>query len=316
MLLASGCVNRPGKKSNLNVLAIFSAPVEESWDGVIHKALQKAEDEGCINYKYIDNVQSQQFENELRMHASRDYDVIFGDAFLAEDIVRRVARDYPDIKFVFGSGLGPSPPNLSVFDNWIHEPAYLAGMIAGHLTKSDSIGVVGGFDIPEVNRIINAFIIGALETNPDVKVKITFIGSWFNPTAANQVAKDLISEGVDVLYAERDGVISACTEANIPVFGNLLDQHKKSPDYVVTSVLWNMEPTVNYVLELIKSNNFKPENYAEWSMMAKGGAGLAPFYNWEIKLDKGIKEMVSNKTEAIISGRFIVLVDESKPISD
>jgi len=315
-LIATSCINDPGKKGNLNVIAIFATPIEESWDGVIHKALQKAEADGIIIYKYIDNVQPQQFEKELRNKAAQNYDIIFGDAFSAEDIVRRVARDYPDITFVFGSGLGPSSPNLSVFDNWIHEPAYLAGMIAGHITESNKIGVVGGFDIPEVNRLINAFKKGALEINPDVKVKITFIGAWFNPTAANQAAKVLISKGVDVIYAERDGVINACAEAKIPVFGNLLDQHKQSPDYVVTSILWNMEPTVNHVLKLVASNSFEPENYAGWSMMAKGGASLAPFNNWETKLDEEIKSKVSNRTEAIISGRFRVPIDESKPISD
>jgi len=316
VLFAISCMNEPGKKSNLNVVAIYATPIEESWDGVIHKALQSAESEGLITYKSVDNVQSQQFEKELRTRAEENYDIIFGDAFAAEDIVRRVARDYPKIKFVFGSGLGPSSPNFSVFDNWIHEPAYLAGMIAGKLTKTNIIGVVGGFAIPEVNRLINAFKVGALDVNPNIKLKIVFIGAWFDPTAANQAAKVLISNGADVMFAERDGVINACAEAGIPVFGNLLDQHNKSPEYVVTSILWNMEPTINHVIKLVKSNSFVSENYTEWSMMAKGGARLAPYYNWETKLDISIKEMVSAKTEAIISGRFRVPIDETKPISN
>ena len=99
-----------------------------------------------------------------------------------------VAADYPDIAFVFGSGGGPAEPNFSVFDNWIHEPAYLAGMIAGGVTESNVLGVVGGYPVPEVNRIVNAFIAGAQETNEDVDVKVTFLNSWFDPAAAKEAA--------------------------------------------------------------------------------------------------------------------------------
>ena len=106
-------------------------------------------------------------ERVLRETAEQDApDIIFGDAFGNEEAVRAVAADYPDIAFVFGSGGGPAEPNFSVFDNWIHEPAYLAGMIAGGVTQSNVLGVVGGYPVPEVNRIVNAFIAGAQEVEP------------------------------------------------------------------------------------------------------------------------------------------------------
>ena len=136
-------------------------------------------------------------------------DIIFGDSFGNEEAVRAVAADYPDIPFVFGSGGGPAEPNFSVFDNWIHEPAYLAGWLAGGLTKSNTIGVVAGYPVPEVNRITNAFIEGAQAKNPEVEVKVTFINSWFDPATAKEAALAQIGAGADVLYAERAGVIEA-----------------------------------------------------------------------------------------------------------
>src|SRR3970282_2642077 len=131
--------------------------------------------------------------------------IIFGDAFGNEEAVRRVAAEYPDIAFVFGSGGGPAEPNFSVFDNWIHEPAYLAGMLAGGLTKTGTVGVVGGYPVPEVNRIVNAFIAGAQAVNKDVTVKVTFINSWFDPAAAKEAALAQVAAGAGVLYAERLG---------------------------------------------------------------------------------------------------------------
>ena len=103
--------------------------------------------------------------------------IIFGDSFGNEEAVRAVAADYPDIPFVFGSGGGPAEPNFSVFDNWIHEPAYLAGWLAGGLTKSNTIGVVAGYPVPEVNRITNAFIEGARATGVRGMLGIGRLGS-------------------------------------------------------------------------------------------------------------------------------------------
>lgn len=142
------------KSEKLKVFGAFATPIEEPWDGVIHAALIKAREEGKIDYEYTENIgYSGDMERILREVAEQKKpDIIFGDAFGNEEAVRRVAKDFPQIAFVFGSGLGPSDPNLSVFDNWIHEPAYLCGMLAGGLTKTGTIGVVGGYPVPEVNR--------------------------------------------------------------------------------------------------------------------------------------------------------------------
>ena len=141
---------------------------------------------------------------------------IVGDAFAAEEAVRAVAADYPEIVFAFGSGEKAQSPNLSVFDNWLQDPAYLAGMLSGGLTESDVIGVVGAMPIPEVNRIVNGFIAGVKATNPDAVVKVSFINSFFDPAAAKQAAEAQIAAGADVLFAERAGVIEAAVGGRAP----------------------------------------------------------------------------------------------------
>ncbi len=305
---------KPAEKV-IKVAAVYATPIEEPWDGAIHKALLKAKKELGIRYDWTENVGYADFEKVLREYADKGYDIIFGDAFGSEDAVRRVAKDYPKIAFVFGSGEGPMDPNLSVFDDWIQEPAYLCGLIAGKITKTNVVGVVAGVPVPEVNRIVNAFIYGVKEVNPKAKVLVSFIGSWFNPTKAKEMALAEIQKGADVMYAERYGVIDACKEKHVYVFGNLLDQHSLAPNYVITGPVWDMWPTVKYVIESVKNGTYHAQDLREWSMMAKGGAKLAPFYEFKDKLPKDVLELVQKKEEEIKEGKFRVPINEAPPKS-
>ena len=129
-----------------------------------------------------------------------------------------------------------------MFDNYIQEPAYLSGMVAGGMTKTNKIGMVGGFPIPEVNRLMNAFMAGAKEVNPKVEFSVSFINSWFDPPKAKEAAFAMIDKGADVMYAERFGVSDAAKEKGKLAIGNVINTQDKYPDTVVASALWNMEP--------------------------------------------------------------------------
>jgi basic membrane protein A len=227
-----------------------------------------------------------------------------------------VARDYREVAFAFGSGIGPAEPNFAVFDNWIHEPAYLAGMIAGKLTSSNVIGVVAAMPIPEVNRLSNAFCDGAKEVNEAVRCKFSFIGSFFDPPKAKEAAIAQIEGGVDVIYAERFGVIEAAAERGIPAIGNMSDQSELAPDTVVTSVVWDMWPTVKQVINLVQADVFTAQDFGQFSFMGKGGSYLAPYHAWEDKLPDDVKAMVAERTQEIMDGTFRVPVDESAPQSE
>jgi basic membrane lipoprotein Med (substrate-binding protein (PBP1-ABC) superfamily) len=296
----------------------FATPIEEPWDGVIHQALQKAADEGKITYEHQDNIgYSGDMERVLRQIAEEKKPAaIFGDAFGNEEAVRRVAVDFPDIAFVFGSGGGPAEPNMAVFDNWIHEPAYLCGMLAGGLTKSGIIGVVGAMPVPEVNRIVNAFKVGVKEINPDAKVKVSFINSWFDPAAAKEAALAQISTGADVLFAERFGVIEAAASKSLFAFGNMSDQNSLAPDYVISGPVWNMTPTVEYVINQVKAGSFTGQDLKDFSMVAKGGASLAPYHGLESKVPADLLTKVKDREAQIKSGMFRVDIIEVAPTSD
>jgi basic membrane lipoprotein Med (substrate-binding protein (PBP1-ABC) superfamily) len=303
-------------QEKLKVAAVFETPIEEPWVNQIHVALQQAEQELGIEYTWSESVKSADFARVMREYAEGGYDLVMGDAFGAERIARRVAKDFPDVAFTFGSGIGPAEPNFGVFDNWIHEPAYLAGMIAGRLTQSDIVGVVAAMTIPEVNRLSNAFCAGAREINESVKCKFSFIGSFFDPPKAKEAALAQIEQGVDVIYAERFGVIEAAAEKGIAAIGNMSDQSALGPDTVVTSVVWDMWPTVRQVVNQVSAGVFTAQDFGQFSYLGKGGSFLAPFHAWEDKLPADVKAMVATRTQDILDGTFRVPIDESAPKSE
>ncbi len=293
----------------------FATPIEEPWDGVIHTALQKAASEGKIKYEMVDDLgYSGDLERILReVSETKKPDAIFGDAFGNEEAVRRVAKDFPEIAFVFGSGLGPAEPNFAVFDNWIHEPGYLCGLMAGGLSKTGVIGVVGGMPVPEVNRIVNAFIDGVKEVNPDATVLVTFINSFFDPAAAKEAALAQIDNNADVLFAERFGVIDAAVENGLFVFGNMSDQYELGPGFVVNGPVWNMTPTVDYIISQVKAGNFTAQDLKDFNMVAKGGASLAPWHGMDAKLPPDILALVNQREQEIKNGLFRVNIAEETP---
>jgi len=300
----------------LKVFGAYATQIEEPWDGVIHTALQAEADAGRIEYTFADDLgYAGDMELTLREVAEIDVpDVIFGDAFGNEEAVCAVAADYPDIAFVFGSGGGPADPNFSVFDNWIHEPAYLAGMLAGGMTESGIIGVVGDVPVPEVNRITNAFIAGAREVNPEVEAKVSFINSWFDPAKAQEAALAQIDAGADVLYAERFGVIEAADLNDLIAVGNMSDQSSLAPDNVITSVTWNMTPTVEYVIDQVAGGTYTAQDLKDFSMVAKGGAALAPISTELVReVPAELVDQVMAREAEIISGVFRVDINESTP---
>jgi len=282
---------------------------------VIHAALNKAKEAGTIDYEFTENIgTSGDMERVLRQVAEeKKPNIIFGDAFASEEAVRRVAADYPQIAFVFGSGGGPAEPNLSVFDNWIHEPAYLCGMLAGGMTKTNKIGIVAAMPIPEVNRLVNAFIAGAKKTNPDAQVLVSFINSWFDPAAAKEAALAQVDAGADVLYAERFGVIEVAKEKGLYAFGNMSDQNSIAPENVLTGPVWNMDPTVAFVLKQVAAGAWTAQDLKDFSMMGKGGATLADFHGNDSKIPPETLALVQDTLKQIQQGLFRVDIDEAQP---
>jgi basic membrane protein A and related proteins len=292
---------------------VYTVPFEQQWVSRLHIALKAAEARGEIEYKASENIANADYERVLREYATQGNQLIVGEAFAVEAAARKVAKDFPKVSFLMGSSGKPQAPNFSVFDNYIQEPAYLSGMVAGGMTKTNKIGMVGGFPIPEVNRLMHAFMAGAKEVNPKVEFAVTFINSWFDPPKAKEAAFAMIDKGADVMYAERFGVSDAAKERGKLAIGNVINTQDKYPDTVVSSALWHMEPSINRAIQQAKAGKFGAEDYGPYSMMKHKGSSLAPLGTFEKKVPADIVAKVQAKEKAILAGTYTVKVDDSQP---
>jgi basic membrane protein A len=301
----------------IKTAAIYTVPVEQQWVSRIHKAANTAKDRGDIEYVFSEKVSNTDYERVMREYCEAGHQLIVGEAFAVEDAARAVARDYPDRAFLIGSSFKPDPaiPNFAVFDNYIQDASYLSGMIAGAMTKKKSIGMVGGYPIPEVNRLMHAFMAGVKETTPDVKFQVAFIGSWFDPPKAKETALAQIDAGADLMYAERFGVSDAAKERSVLSVGNVIDTQPDYPETVVVSALWHFEPTLDQAIAKIQSGAFKAEDYGIYSFMRYDGCSLSPLGTFEDKVAADVKAKVQARQEEIKSGAFVVEINDEEPKS-
>jgi basic membrane lipoprotein Med (substrate-binding protein (PBP1-ABC) superfamily) len=184
----TGLAGRARAADPIKTAAIYTVPVEQQWVSRIHQAATTAQGRGDIEYTFSEKVANTDYERVMREYCEAGHQLIVGEAFAVEDAARAVAKDYPDRAFLIGSSFKPdgAVPNFAVFDNYIQDASYLSGIVAGAMTKTGNIGMVGGYPIPEVNRLMNAFMAGVRETRADAKFLVAFIGSWFDPPKAKE----------------------------------------------------------------------------------------------------------------------------------
>jgi len=298
---------------NIKVAAIYTLPVEQQWISRIHKALNSAKESGGIEYVYSENVSNTDYERVMREYAEQGVHLIVGEVFGLERAARKVASDYPEIAFLMGSSFGPVAPNFSVFDNWIHEPSYLSGIVAGASTESNVIGMVGGYAIPEVNRLMHAFMDGARSINPDVKFLVNFIDSWYDPPKAKESAFAMMDAGADIMYAERFGVSDAAVERGIKAIGNVIDTSADYPNTILSSAIWHMEPTINRAISKVADGTFEASDYGQYSFMGYGGGSLVLD---ESLVPASVVSKVQEVEADIRAGMFRVNVNDARPVSD
>ena len=297
----------------LKVAAIYTLPVEQQWISRIHKALNTAAKRGDIDYSFSENVANTDYERVMREYAEDGMQLVVGEVFGLERAARKVAKDYPDTSFLMGSSFGGVAPNFAVFDNWIHEPSYLSGMVAGSMTESNVIGMVGGYAIPEVNRLMHAFMDGAREVNPEVKFLVNFIDSWYDPPKAKESAFAMMDAGADIMYAERFGVSDAAVERKVKAIGNVIDTSADYPETILASALWHMEATIDRAISNVADDTFEAADYGQFSFMSYGGGSLVLD---DALVPADVVKAVKAREEEILGGLFRVNVNDARPESD
>ena len=267
----------PGVRAStpVKVAGIHASPVENAWNSVLHKALQLAAAEGVIEYVFSEGVSGTDYPRAMREYAEQGAKLIIGEAYAVEKQAREVAADYPETAFVLGSSGKESGDNFGVFGTWNHDGAYLAGMLAGKITKSNVVGSVGAMPIPEVNMLINAFAAGVKAVNPDAKHLVTFIGTFFDPPKAREAGLAQIDAGADILFGERIGTADAAKERGLKSVGSLIDYTPRYPDTVFANALWGFRPILNAAIADVSAGKPVGKDYTAFGLLKEGGSDIA-----------------------------------------
>ncbi|HLL19757.1 MAG TPA: BMP family ABC transporter substrate-binding protein, partial [Rubrivivax sp.] len=207
------------------------------------KAIEK-EFGGKVVTTFVEKVpESADAERVFRDLAGQGNKLIFGTTFGYMEPMLKVAADHPDIKFEHATGY-KSAANLRTYDSRTYEGAYMAGVIAGKMSKAGVLGVVGSIPIPEVVRNINSFTLGAQSVNPNVRTKVVWVNTWYDPGKETEAAQSLINQGADVLFQNTDSsaVLKTAAQNKKLAFGWDSDMSAYAPEAHLASAVINWAP--------------------------------------------------------------------------
>ncbi len=235
------------KAEPLKIAFAYVGPVGDGGWSFAHdngrKALEKEFGDKIVT-KYVESVpESADAERVIREFATDGNKLIFGTTFGYMEPMLKVAADFKDVKFEHATGY-KTADNMRTYDSRTYEGAYMAGVIAGAMTKSNTLGVVASVAIPEVIRNINSFTLGAQSVNPKVKTKVVWVNEWFNPPKETEAATSLINGGADVLFQNTDSpaVLKTAEAKGKRAFGWDSDMTAYGPKAHLASAVINWGP--------------------------------------------------------------------------
>jgi basic membrane protein A len=237
----------PAKAEPLKIAFAYVGPVGDGGWTFAHdngrKAVEAAYGDKVVT-SFVEKVpESADAERVLRDMAGQGNKLIFGTTFGYMEPMLKVAADFKDVKFEHATGY-KTADNLRTYDSRTYEGAYLAGVIAGKMSKTGTLGVVGSVPIPEVVRNINSFTLGAQSVNPKVKTKVVWVNEWFNPPKETEAATALINGGADVLFQNTDSsaVLQTAEKMGKRAFGWDSDMTAYGPKAHLGSAVINWGP--------------------------------------------------------------------------
>ena len=235
------------KAEPLKIAFAYVGPVGDGGWTFAHdnarKALEK-EYGDKIATSFVENVpESADAERVIRDMAGQGNKLIFGTTFGYMDSMLKVAADTKGVFFEHATGYKQSE-NMRTYDTRTYEGAYMAGVIAGKMTKSNVLGVVASVPIPEVLRNINSFTLGAQSSNPKIKTKVVWVNEWFNPPKETEAATSLINGGADILFQNTDSpaVLKTAGDKGKRAFGWDSDMSAYAPKAHLASSAINWAP--------------------------------------------------------------------------
>jgi basic membrane protein A and related proteins len=249
-------------------------------------------------------------ERVIRDLAQQGNKIIFATSFGYMEPMLKVAKDFPDVKFEHATGY-KTADNMRVYDARFYQDSYLAGMIAGKMTKSNTLGFVGSFPIPEVLRNINAYTLGAQSVNPKVKTKVVWVNTWFDPPKESEAAQALINGGADVLLQNTDStaVLQTAEKAGKYAFGWDSDMSAFAPKAHLASAIVDWSNYYTKSIQEVMDKTWKGGIVTRW--------GVVEGQNDLVKVSDQVPADVKAKVDEVKAGMKAGTFDPfTGPITD
>ena len=300
---ASAPAAAPAKAEPLKVAFVYIGPVGDAGWTFAHDKGRKAVEEKFgdkVKTTFVENVPESAADAErvIRQLAVDGNKLIFGTTFGYMEAMLKVAKEFPDVKFEHATGF-KTADNLAQYDVRTYEGAYLAGVVAGKMSKSGKLGVVASVPIPEVIRNIDSFTLGARSVNPKATTRVVWVNKWFDPGKEREAATTLIGQGVDVLMQNTDSaaVVQTAQEKGVYAFGWDSDMTSFGPKAHQAASIINWGVYYNKRVGEVLDGSWKTGS--SWIGLKEDGIDLGAF-NPDLPAD--VKALVAERKKAIIDG--------------
>jgi basic membrane protein A and related proteins len=291
----------------VKVALVLDGKIDDNgWNQAGYEGLTKAKEQYGLETAYSESVPIPDYEKAMRDYANQGFDVIIAHSSIAKDAVMNTAKDFPKLAFIWTDG-DTTESNVAVIRPMSQEASYLAGILAGKMTQSNTIGMVGGIDIPSTHRSYGAFKLGVESVNPGAKILVNWIGSFLDVSAGHEAALSQIESGADVIFGNGDGqnigVLKAASEKNVLAIGAVRDQFTVAPNVVLTSVNWGFDSGIGAVIKDVIDGKFAGKAY---EVGLAQGADLMPYHDNASKIPDDVKALIEQKRKDILSGALKV----------
>jgi basic membrane protein A len=284
------------------VAFVYVAPIGDlGWTWAHDQGRLMLEQELGVETAYVENVpEGPDAERVIRDFAEKGFNPIITTSFGYMDPTINVAQEYPDTWFVHVSGY-KTAENVSTIFGGIEEARYLSGLAAGKATKSNIVGYVAAFPIPEVIRGINAFAQGVSEANPEAEVRVVWTSTWFDPPKEKEAADALLAQGADVIAQHQDTTEpqKAAMDAGAVSIGYDSDMRTVVGDTVLTSPIWNWGPKYIDIVKRIQEGTYESESF--YGLLKDGTFDLAPL---SPLVSEETAQLIEQRKQELIDGKF------------
>jgi basic membrane lipoprotein Med (substrate-binding protein (PBP1-ABC) superfamily) len=298
----------PQPQHNLRVGLITPGSIADAaWNSGAFRGLQQIRDSLQLAVSHVEARTPSDQDEALRTYAAQGYDLVFAHGFEFQDPAERVSAEYPKTIFIITSGRRVRG-NVAPLIFRLEEASYLAGMVAGGLTRTNVLGFVGGIELPPIEAAYQGWVNGARAINPKVRTRKIYLNSFDDAAAGREAALALIRVGADMFHHNADaaalGVFQAAKESEgVYVFGANDDQAHLAPQRVIGSAVIDLPRAFLMVANEVKAGTFRPR--VEAFGLASGVIRYVPNPALETKVHETLRHRLQAAADSIAAGTLI-----------